>query len=288
MKFLILGAINNENTFDLEKEIKKSGHQVVKIKPSSFIFKVINGELKVFSGGIDLSKFDVYIPRGYNKNFLETKIFAEKMLSLKKIVVDEFVGKIFMQSKLFEASKLPRAGINYPQTHYIVEYKSFEDIKNEISYPAIVKPASGQKGRDIYKFKNEAELKAFLKDNSKGWLIQECLEIDGDVRIFVVGGKALGAMKRFMVEGDYRSNISLGARAEAFNLTIEIENMALKAVKTMGYEIAGVDLAYSNGKWYVIEVNSTPQWQGFKKSTGINPAKFIVEYCIAKFKKKND
>jgi len=285
MKFLIIGAASSPNTSDLEIEIKKTGNEVSKVKPSEFIFKVLEREFKIFVNDKDLSDFDIFIFRGYDKNYTEARIFAQKMLSLGKVVVDEAVSRIFMENKLFEASKLSGAGIKYPKSHYIVKYNFFEKIKNNITYPAIVKPIDGKKGADIYKFKKPEELDYFLQKNTKGWLIQECLEIDGDVRVFVVGDKVLGAMKRFIIEGDYRSNISLGAKAEVFELNKEIEDLALNATKAMNYEIAGVDLAYSDGQWYVIEVNTTPQWQGFKKTTGINPAEFIIKYSIDKFKK---
>jgi ribosomal protein S6--L-glutamate ligase len=66
--------------------------------------------------------------------------------------------------------------------------------------------------------------------------------VDGDVRVLVVGKEVLGAMKRIVPEGDFRSNASLGANAEKVEMTSEMEEVALKAANVMGYDVAGVDL----------------------------------------------
>ena len=288
MKFVIVGMIASQNSLDLEKEILNRGHEVVKIKLKNLIFKVQDNSFKIFCDGYNLKDFDIFIFRGYNKNNLEAGILAEKLLSFGKVVIDERVGTVFMENKLLEARELSGVGINYPDSYYALDVSSFDKIKGEIYFPVIVKPIDGVQGINIYKFENPEQLKDFFKarKSPKGWLIQEKLEIDGDVRVFVVGNKVLGAMKRFIIEGDYRSNVSLGAKVEKFKLTKEVEELAVNSAKTMGIEIAGVDLAYSNGKWYVIEVNATPQWQGFKKATGVNPAESIVQLAIEKNGKK--
>lgn len=146
----------------------------------------------------------------------------------------------------------------------------------------------GQKGQGIVKIDNKKQAYNFFKKNHKGYLLQEYLEIDSDIRIFVVNSKILGAMKRFIIPGDFRSNASLGARVEQVNPTKEMIDLAKRAVKAMKYEIAGVDIVTYKGKFYVIEVNSTPQWQKFKKVTGINPAKHIIDYSLEKYKKTHN
>ncbi|MBT3356251.1 RimK family alpha-L-glutamate ligase [bacterium] len=286
MKFLILGAIDTENTKDLELEILKKGHEVAKVNPKDFLFSVENNEFNIAASGVNLLNFDIYLLRGYNISITETRIFVEKLLSLGKIVIDEVVGEQYIPSKLFEASCLSRVGLNHPKTFSILKEESFDLFKEKLDYPVIVKPVDGQKGQDMYKFESEDQLNIFIKKNQRGWLIQECLPIDGDVRVFVVGSEVLGAIKRFTVEGDFRSNASLGANAKEFELTEEIKEIALKAKEAMNCEVAGVDLAWSKEKWYVIEVNFSPQWQKFKEITGLNPAEKIIEYAIGKYNNK--
>ncbi|HHE45911.1 MAG TPA: ATP-grasp domain-containing protein, partial [Candidatus Moranbacteria bacterium] len=142
-----------------------------------------------------------------------------------------------------------------------------------------------QKGQGIKKIANKNDFIEFFKNNPQCYLIQEFLKIDGDIRVLVVGKKILGAIKRTVLKNDFRSNVSLGAKIKKIELTTIMKKVALKATELMGYEIAGVDLIEYNNKIYVLEVNSTPEWQGFKKVTGINPAKEIINYAIKKYEK---
>ena len=103
-----------------------------------------------------------------------------------------------------------------------------------------------------------------------------------DLRVFIVGDTVLGAIRRYVIEGDIRSNASLGAKSEAVELTEEMVTLAKKATIAIGYEVAGVDLAETSTGYSILEVNHTPQWQAFKKSTGINPADHIVRYALKK------
>ncbi len=283
MKFLIVGAINSENTKDLIGEIEKSGNDHYEVKPRNIIFNVQDGKTEVKdTAGVDLLAFDVILLRGYNVRLNEIMIFSQLAQSAGKVVIDKRVGLQGVRGKLSDGGKLVAAGLNYPNTFSILSGESFDAIKDKITYPTILKPAFGRQGKGIKKIENEKKLSVFLKKHNQGWLIQEFLSIDGDIRVFVVGDTVLGAMKRFVIEGDYRSNASLGAKTEKFDLDDEIKEIALRSIRAVGDEVAGIDLAWAHNKWYVFEVSSAPQWQKFKQVTGINPAKNIIEYAIKK------
>lgn len=286
MKFLIVGP-KTENTCDLVAEIEKGGNLVMVVSPKDFVFSVDKGEFWVQAKERNLLSYDIFLLRGYNKTLTEIRIFAEFLLNNGKVVIDETVARDYIPSKLYEASKLLREGLNYPKTFLVVDNEKIKSFAEELEFPVVVKPVYGQKGQEVNKFGGKADLINFFsqKDKVEKFLLQEFLEIDGDVRVFVVGGRVLGAIKRFVISGDFRSNASLGARAELFPVDQKMRDIALKACKAMKYEIAGVDLAMANGKWYVIEVNSTPQWQKFKEVTGVNPAKEIIDYAIKKYEK---
>ena len=87
-------------------------------------------------------------------------------------------------------------------------------------------------------------------------LVQEYIkEAKGaDLRCFVVGGKVVAAMKRQGAEGDFRSNLHRGGKAEQVKLTPEEKSTAIRAAKAMGLRVAGVDLLRSNHGPVVMEV----------------------------------
>ena len=99
-----------------------------------------------------------------------------------------------------------------------------------------------------------------------------------DIRAFVVDGHVVGAMKRQGKEGEFRSNLHRGGSAEVIQLTDEEEIAAVKAAKSMGLGVAGVDLLQSARGPLILEVNSSPGLEGIEKATGKDIAKTIIRY----------
>ena len=99
-----------------------------------------------------------------------------------------------------------------------------------------------------------------------------------DIRCFVIGGKVIGAMMRKGAEGDFRSNLHRGGSASIVKITPEERSTALRAAKTLGLNVAGVDLLRSNHGPVVMEVNSSPGLEGIEKATGIDIAEKIIEF----------
>jgi RimK family alpha-L-glutamate ligase len=103
-----------------------------------------------------------------------------------------------------------------------------------------------------------------------------------DLRVLVIGGKVIGAMKRSAPAGDFRANITNGGRGELFEVTDEIEFIARETAKTLGLDIAGVDLLFDQRGFRVCEANSNPGFSGFEKYCDTDVADSITEYI--KFK----
>ncbi|MGK7887332.1 MAG: RimK family alpha-L-glutamate ligase, partial [Crocosphaera sp.] len=69
-----------------------------------------------------------------------------------------------------------------------------------------------------------------------------------------------------------------GGKADMVELTPEERKTAVKAAKSMGLNVAGVDMLRSNHGPVVIEVNSSPGLEGIEKASGIDVAKKIIEF----------
>ena len=85
-------------------------------------------------------------------------------------------------------------------------------------------------------------------------------------------------MNRQGAEGEFRSNLHRGGKAEKIKLTPEERSTAIRAAKAMGLRVAGVDLLRSNHGPVVMEVNSSPGLEGIEKATEIDVAGKIIEY----------
>jgi RimK family alpha-L-glutamate ligase len=99
-----------------------------------------------------------------------------------------------------------------------------------------------------------------------------------DLRVLVVGGKVIGAMKRTAPEGDFRANITNGGTGSNYEVTPEIEYIARETAKVLGLDIAGIDLLFDPRGFRVCEANSNPGFKGFEEYCGKDVADAITEY----------
>jgi len=112
------------------------------------------------------------------------------------------------------------------------------------------------------------------------FVIQEFIaESNGaDLRVIVVDGEIIAAMKRQSRAGEFRSNLHRGGSSEVIKLTYAEENLALRAAKALRLGVCGVDILKSNRGPLVLEVNSTPGLEGIETTTGISIASKVIGY----------
>jgi ribosomal protein S6--L-glutamate ligase len=111
-------------------------------------------------------------------------------------------------------------------------------------------------------------------------LVQEFIKEAGgmDIRCFVVGAKVVASMMRRGAPGEFRSNLHRGGSADVIKITPEERSTAVRAAKSMGLNIAGVDLLRSNHGPVVMEVNSSPGLEGIERATEKDIAGKIIEF----------
>lgn len=191
-----------------------------------------------------------------------------------------------------------------PQPHYAIVNRtmiedengiprdSFKDILNSIyaSQPNIsvsgqprqyvVKTLGGSLGIGVF-ICDETEILSILQtlftiDSSLELIIQEFCENTGDIRVhmFSIDGatyEVLAAMKRNKIDGDFRSNVSLGATTDQYKLSDEQEEIVRKVARLSGCRWVGVDLMEcKDERNVVIEYNSSPGVQGISQQIGKN------------------
>jgi ribosomal protein S6--L-glutamate ligase len=89
-------------------------------------------------------------------------------------------------------------------------------------------------------------------------------------------------MKRQSAPGEFRSNLHQGGTAKLIELSQAEEQAALRATKTLGLAIAGVDLLQSDSGPMILEVNSSPGLEGIEKATQKDIATAIIRYIERK------
>ena len=163
--------------------------------------------------------------------------------------------------------------------------KSFENLNTK--FPIILKTLRGSKGVGVLFIESERALNSivqllFKQDSQSDILIQEYKKTDFDVRVLVLGGKIIATMKRDVLEGDFRSNYSQGAKVETYNLSeLEIKQCLL-AAKAIGGLFTAVDFIPSENPKkdppYILEVNSSPGTEGIEEANNKNIVKDILTY----------
>jgi len=106
-----------------------------------------------------------------------------------------------------------------------------------------------------------------------------------DIRVFIVNGEVVAAMKRRAAPNEWRSNIHMGGIGIAHKPSTQESETAIKAAEAVEIEIAGVDLITVEHQPYVIEVNASPGFRGLLSATGINAANNIADYAISHAKR---
>lgn len=177
--------------------------------------------------------------------------------------------------------------INSPFLYFgsFVEDKDFIlKIENEFKYPFIIKECNGSFGAQVYKIDNKKELVNrldLLQDTP--FLVQEFISTSfgKDIRALVVGGDVCCSMYRHNESGDFRANITNGAKAEAYTINNAQKEMAIKAVKEIGLDFAGVDILFGeNDEPILCEVNSNAHIEAISKANNINVYKKILEHIV--------
>jgi tetrahydromethanopterin:alpha-L-glutamate ligase len=184
--------------------------------------------------------------------------------------------------KYLTLSLLEKAGISVPTTWAGESATEALEVFEALGGDVVVKPLFGSEGRGLLRISDrELAWRTFhtLERLSAVLYLQRVVRHPGhDLRAFVLRGEVLGAMRRHAQPGEWRTNVSLGGRAEACRLNPEDERLALAAAGAIGAEMAGVDLItdLDLGRTVVLEVNAVPGWRALSRVTGIDVAAAIL------------
>ena len=165
-----------------------------------------------------------------------------------------------------------------------------QGIEKDLSYPVVVKKSYGSFGAGVRLARNRQELEVLANEcirepHSYQAFVSE--SAGRDIRVLVIGGKAVAAMERVAKDGEFRSNIELGGDGRAFDLSEEYAKVAERAANALGLDYCGVDLLIGKDGAIVCEVNSNAFFEGLEGATGCNVAKAYAEYIIGIMSKKS-
>ncbi|MGB5669224.1 MAG: 30S ribosomal protein S6--L-glutamate ligase [Sedimenticolaceae bacterium] len=272
------------STRRLVEAAQARGHEVRVLDVLRCYMNITSNRPSIHFKGEDLTGFDAVIPRiGASVTFYGTAVLRQfEMMNV--LPLNESVAISRSRDNLRSLQLRARKGIGLPVTGFAHSPDDTGDLIDMVGgAPLVIKLLEGTQGTGVVLAEThkaaESVIEAFmgLKANI---LTQEFIKEAGgaDIRCFVIGDKVVAAMKRQGKEGEFRSNLHRGGSAALIRITPEERSTALRAAKTMGLNVAGVDLLRSNHGPVVLEVNSSPGLEGIEGASGKDIAGSVIEF----------
>lgn len=276
----------------LKAAAEERGHTLDIIDTLRCYMNIASRRPEVYYNGEKLVGYDAVIPRiGASVTFYGMAVLRQfEMQGVYPLNESVAIGR--SRDKLRSMQLLARDGIGLPVTTFAHDPKQTEEVLELAGgAPVVIKLLEGTQGIGVVLADTKRSAKSVVeafRGAGVNILLQEFIKEAGgtDIRAIVVGGKVVASMKRTGAEGDFRSNLHRGGSAELIKLSPEERSTAVRAAKSMGLNVCGVDMLRANHGPVVMEVNSSPGLEGVEKATGLDIAGKVINY-IEKHAKPN-
>ena len=287
MRFAILSRNKNLNSVRrLLQEARPLGVEFDVVNPMDCHLMVEGGKNRILVGTRDLPHYDAVLPR-IGASITDYGLAVVKQFeTLGTFLVNSSAAIADSRDKMRCLQILSGAGLKVPVS---VLTRSPRGIRSAVAsvggLPVVLKVLQGTQGVGVMLVNSPISLGSVM-DTLRGLgqdvIIQQFIAEGAgrDYRAFVIGNKVVAAMKRTAPAGQFRSNIHRGGSGSLVTLPKDFSTAAIRAAKKLGLRVAGVDLMDSNSGPLVIEVNSSPGFEGIERATGLNIASQIVRYMI--------
>jgi len=238
-------------------------------------------------GGRELPLYDAVIPRiGASVTHYGLAVLRQfEMQGVYPLNESVAIGR--SRDKLRALQLLARAGIGMPVTAFAHGPRKAEDVIKEVGgAPVVIKLLEGTQGMGVILAETHASAKSIIEAFSAAnvnIMVQAFIrEADAtDIRAFVIGGRVVASMMRVGKPGEFRSNLHRGGHAEPATLSAVEITTAIQSAAVLGLNVCGVDMLRSSDGPMVMEVNSSPGFEGMETASGIDVAEQIVEFLEA-------
>ncbi len=296
MKIAILSnGPGNYSTKRLKNIAIERGHEVDIIKYRDCYASIEKSDPTVWYKGESLSGYDAIIPRIASSMTRYGSMIVRQFEMQGIYTITSSISIVRSRDKLRSMQLLARAGVGIPKTVVSRGASDSDDLIEQLGgAPVIIKLARGTHGNGVVLAETKKAAKSVLQafyvmdQDGTNIMLQEFIKESAgmDIRVFVVGGKVVASMKRQSLDDDFRSNLHQGGAGEKVKLSDEERKVAIKAARSMGLNICGVDLMRSGRGPLVLEVNSSPGF-GIEEVTGRDVATPIIEYIERNAKRSN-
>lgn len=287
MRLAILSR--NKQLFSIQRLLKEAKALRVECEvfdPLDCSIVVGKNALNVFVHERPLPELDVVIPR-IGTSITDYGLSVVRQLEMMGIkVINGSRGIAASRNKLRCLQVLADKGYDIPTTVLMRGSKHARlALRHVQGTPVVVKLIQGTQGVGVMLVESSTSAESVI-DTMWGLgqdviLQQYVSESAGrDIRAFVIGDRVVAAMRRQAKEGEFRSNIHRGGEGIPIELKESYKRLAVQAAKSVGLTVAGVDMLESLSGPKILEVNSSPGFEGIEAATGLNVARMIIQHAI--------
>ena len=251
-----------------------------------------NEELMVFVENtdvvtkIDLSEYDFAI-------YLDKDKYISLMLEKAGLrLFNSSLAIELCDDKMLTHIILAKNGIKMPKTlsyplcyDYNNSLKYLEFVKQELSYPFIVKENFGSLGQQVYLVHNDEELLNIEEQlRYKPHIFQEYIDAEKgtDYRLIVIGDEVVASMKRSN-NNSFKANVAQGGKGYIFVPSDEMKKSALAASKVLNLDYCAIDFVLNNNNdQLLIEVNSNAYFTEIEKISNVNIPQIYASFIYKK------
>lgn len=268
----------------LMEAAQERGHEIEFLNIKQCYMKLDDDALQVqCRGGRTLNNLDAVVPRIRPSVTFYGCALLRHFENLGVFCMNSAESVAHSRDKLFSLQILQKSGLDIPTTGFANSPIDTDDLIEMVGgAPLIVKLLEDTQGSGVVlaETKKAAEsVIGALKSLKANLLVQEYIkEAQGkDIRCFVVDGKVVASIERRAAPGEFSANLHKGGAAAVVKVTPEEKRLAIKAAKTLGLRVAGVDMIRSNRGPLLLEVNSSPGLEGIEIATSKDIAGIMIE-----------
>jgi len=268
----------------LVETARDRGHEIEIINTTRCYMNITSHRPQVFYKGKPIIGVDAIIPRiGASVTFYGAAVVRQfEMMGVWTL--NESVAIVRSRDKLRSVQILARHGIGLPITAFAHDTRRADELIEMVGgAPVVIKLLEGTQGVGVVLGETHDSAKSVIqafRGANVNILVQEFIKEAGgaDIRCLVVGGKVIASMRRQGPEGEFRSNLHRGGAATKIKITPEERSTAVRAAKHMGLNVCGVDLLRANHGPVVMEVNSSPGFEGIENATNMDIAGKVIDF----------
>ena len=285
MKLAILSRNSKlYSTRRLVEAARARGHSVRVLDPLRCYMRIASNGFSMHYKGKPIAGYDAVIPRiGASITRYGTAVLRqlEMMGSYTPNPSDAILRA---RAKLRAHQLLAAQGIGMPITVFGDNPDDTVDLLSMLGPPPhVIKLNEGTQGAGVMLTEKPSASRSVieaLRGLYANFVVQEFIaEAQGaDLRCFVVGDRVVASMRRQAPEGDFRSNLHRGGTAEPVEASQAEKDVAVRAARGLGLNVAGVDLIRAQRGPLVLEVNSTPGLEGIEQVCTEDVAGAIIDH----------